>query len=230
MKSLKWFGVLAPLAFTVAATVGGCGQDVATCGTVCDLPGAPTQNCNTTCTATEAACATQTADPNCSGDFQLLLTCLDNAGTYDAINGLCESIAARVSAESSTPNGTPSDAGTPSSCSSATCSSVCATDGTQAASCADGCDLAQSQCSSLSEQYQALLTCLCESGGVTSAAASACAAEADALSSCMGVQVGSGVGGGTGVGPGVGTGVGGSSGSGVGYPGAGEDAGVPTPG
>lgn len=148
-----------------ATASGGCGQDVATCDTICALPEAPGSDCTTSCSDAQSACASSSAE--CGGDFQDYLTCLNNAGTYEAVDGLCAAIAARVASETSTRVGTPTgDGGTSSTCASATCSSVCATEGTAVESCTSGCEAAQAQCSVASDAFQSMLSCFCQAGGL----------------------------------------------------------------
>jgi hypothetical protein len=86
------FATLA-LTFVIAASwLSACGQDVATCATVCGLPGAAT-TCATACAAQQEKCSSSTDAPN----FQAYLTCLGNAGTYSATEGVCAELAAAVS-------------------------------------------------------------------------------------------------------------------------------------
>ncbi len=73
---------------------GGCGEDVATCDTICGFSDAPT-TCGSTCAAQDAACGTSVN----AGDFQAYLTCVNNAGSYGSIEGLCEAEATAVARE-----------------------------------------------------------------------------------------------------------------------------------
>ncbi len=161
MTAMRWFG--GTLLGAAGALFAACGQDVPTCGTVCALPGAP-PTCGSTCASQETACAAN----GCSGDVQALLTCLGNAETYAAVNGLCASIAATVAAETSVAPPAPIDAGVPSTgCAAATCASVCATYSGATAQCTSGCETSQASCGD-SAAFQAFLTCICEAGGLTS--------------------------------------------------------------
>jgi len=101
--------VLAALAVTsTAVTTGGCGQDVASCATVCALPDAEPTSCMTSCTSVELQCATA----GDGADLQLLLTCLSNAGLYSAIGGSCASEAKTVASACGQALGTGTGTGT----------------------------------------------------------------------------------------------------------------------
>jgi hypothetical protein len=200
MKAMACLGLVAFLGLSVAGGAGGCGQSVATCDSVCLLPGAPTSNdCSSSCTQAQTACASS----DCSGDFQLYLTCLQNAGTYAAVDGLCATIAATVATESSVPVGVPVDAGVTGSCASASCASVCATEGSAVESCTMGCETAQQECANFADTFQALLSCFCEAGGLIDNPPLQCTAQVNAIEqecATTGTSPGTGVG----VGPGVG--------------------------
>jgi hypothetical protein len=87
----------------VVFLAGGCGQDVATCDTICTTSGTCTAtvlaSCTSSCTSYQATC---TANVNAGGDFQQLLTCIGDSN--DACNGfasippLCAGEAAAVTA------------------------------------------------------------------------------------------------------------------------------------
>jgi hypothetical protein len=157
MKATTWLSGLAPLTLAAVLGSGGCGSDVATCASVCQLPGAPTDgSCTSNCDGTQTATATVGA----SGDFQAYLTCLENAGTYSAIDGVCAPIAQTVAAEAASAIG-----GSGGSCGSATCATVCAMGGGDTASCTETCTAAQTECSAAQAQFQTLLGCLCKAGG-----------------------------------------------------------------
>jgi len=72
---------------TLLGTANGCGQDVATCASVCPAP--PTgfvsaSSCLSGCTRTEQACASSGNE----GTFQLYLTCVSNAGGFPSQTSL----------------------------------------------------------------------------------------------------------------------------------------------
>lgn len=102
----------------LAVAVAGCGQDVATCDTICGFSDAPqpTSTCVNQCTTTQQACANAT--PSAAGDFQAYLTCIANSGSYQVVGGTCEPQVATVAklcgSVMSTPDGgTTSDSGVP---------------------------------------------------------------------------------------------------------------------
>ncbi len=73
------------------ALVVGCGQDAATCSTVC--PTGSSVTCTTACNAEESACTSASA----TTDFQALLTCIGNAGgSYTSLPPLCQTEADTV--------------------------------------------------------------------------------------------------------------------------------------
>jgi len=100
----------------------GCGQAVATCSSVCPeacggaaCPHSPEDPegvfCSSGCPALEASCSAS----GHSAELQLYLTCLGNAGGYQAGKSVCASIASLVSTEctgSGTGLGGEPDAGT----------------------------------------------------------------------------------------------------------------------
>jgi len=98
----------AALIVTAATAVAGCFQDVATCDTLCALPDAPGASCADSCNATQAACT----ETNALGDFQALLTCVGNTGTYASTTGDCAKEQATVDANCGlVERGTGSDGG-----------------------------------------------------------------------------------------------------------------------
>lgn len=214
MTSKPWLAFLAPVALTAALASGGCGQDVPSCSSVCAMPGAPS-TCETSCNAAETACVAA----SCSADVQAYLTCMGNAGTYTAINGLCAPIAKALGAESGVTQGASTGASgdasvTSASCVVATCASVCATEsGSSVASCAQGCTVTQETCSQAASEFQALLTCICDAGGYNGSTnvGSQCASALASLAGACPAIVTTGSGGSTG----SGTSIGGSSGGGV---------------
>ncbi len=161
MKASAWLGGLAALVtFMTVVGSGGCGSDVATCTTVCALPGA-TGSCPNDCGVSQTA----TAAVGASGDFQAYLTCLENAGTYSAVDGICAPIAQTVATETASAIGSGAvtgDSGV-SSCSGATCDTACAL-AYAPSDCQTFCAMAQTECATGQAQFQALLECLCEAG------------------------------------------------------------------
>jgi hypothetical protein len=195
-KSLALAVLVAGLAAPAAA--GGCGESTATCASDCALPDAPA-NCLATCSAAEAACTTSA----CSANFQWFLTCVGNAGTYEAISDRCGGAAraARVSVTTYEPllDAGPFDSALPDApqgaCATATCASVCSSDGPASAGCVSGCEQTQAACGSgAATAYQGLLTCLCMAGGLTpdsSVAPAVCASALDQLRAlCPEIMVG----------------------------------------
>jgi hypothetical protein len=164
------------LALVAMMGANACGSDVASCATVCTFSDAP-GGCATTCAANQTASAAIGA----GADFQAYLTCLNNAGSFAAAEEVCNASAETVATETHTAilqpgdgvggGGSGVDGGGGevanmggASCASATCASVCAAD--NELSCAQGCESAQASCTGESAEFQSLLTCLCESGGV----------------------------------------------------------------
>ncbi len=200
MNTRTWLGATTALALLMTIGAGGCGQEVATCTTVCALPDNPGNGCVSACTASEAACTTTA----CSADFQAYLTCLGNAGTYSAVDGLCAGLAKAVGAETTglppvdggLPDGDVTPDSTTGSCSTATCTSVCATE-TAAGDCAAGCETTASECAAESVAFQALLTCICEAGGLVAQGAltAECSAVAQDLAATCPSITGIGMGG-----------------------------------
>src|ERR1700722_15213012 len=115
MLSRGSFVVLLALPVALAGAASSCGQDAATCATICGFSDAPV-NCTTTC-GRQQACAT-------GADFQAYLTCVASAGEYRAEipSGLC---GAQASAVTNDCAGAPSPLGTGSGSSSTSSSSVC---------------------------------------------------------------------------------------------------------
>ncbi len=75
---------LAFLAGLTSTAAVGCGQDVASCSSVCGSDA----DCSSMCSDLETNCS----DANASSDFQDLLTCLGNAGgTFGDVPPLCTS-------------------------------------------------------------------------------------------------------------------------------------------
>jgi hypothetical protein len=89
MTIKAWLAVSLEAAIVLAAA--GCGQDVATCGTICGFADAP-QGCQTACDNTQQECTTAGA----AGDFQAYLTCVANCGSYEVVGGTCASQVATV--------------------------------------------------------------------------------------------------------------------------------------
>jgi hypothetical protein len=109
-----------------------------------------------------------------------------NAGTYEAVDGDCASLAESVHISPVPRDGGPpvdasrnsSDAG---ACGGATCTTVCALeDG--GASCLSQCEQEQAECSGAAKAFQGLLTCVCQHPTTTMGPVNdACLTEAEAL-------------------------------------------------
>ena len=86
----------------VGVVATGCGQAVATCGSLCpsacgggDCPRSPeAEFCPTGCAALEASCTASGHE----ADLQLYLTCLANAGGYELGQSACAGVASAVEA------------------------------------------------------------------------------------------------------------------------------------
>jgi hypothetical protein len=182
MSMRIWLSAVMSGVIGAATLSGGCGQDVATCGTVCELPNADADTCSETCSEWQSV----GSEPGYGGDFQALLTCLSNAGDYDAVTGVCASFVAALDADE---RGGPisdsgaSDSASSTSCANATCVSVCAkTDA--AASCTSQCEIAAATCpASAAGVFQAVLTCVCSAGIGTATTGTACANQLQAYES-----------------------------------------------
>jgi len=110
MTSRTLFGGCLAFALVVlGAGLGACGQDAATCDSVCALPDAPTPNstCTSGCTTGQSECVSA----GYGGTFQQLLTCIENAGTYVSATELCASQTAAIQSECSTSTGIQSSSG-----------------------------------------------------------------------------------------------------------------------
>jgi hypothetical protein len=172
MNAKTWLGGLVSAMVGLVPSAGlvglssvgpaGCGQDVATCGDICALPDAPA-DCVTGCNLSQATAASSGRGP----DFQAYLTCVANAQTYAAVDGLCADAARTVNVSTTLGGGdTPADASvTSEDCAAATCASVCAGE-TAETSCATDCTNSQNTCVAFSAEFQALLSCLCEGGNI----------------------------------------------------------------
>ena len=80
-------GMLAAVPLAALSVTGACGQDVATCSSICTVTatssctGTLNPNCVTDCQSYQQTCQTQ----NAGGDFQALVTCI--ADSHVACNG-----------------------------------------------------------------------------------------------------------------------------------------------
>jgi hypothetical protein len=118
---------------TLLGTAGACGQDVATCASICAFPGAGPE-CLTDCNTQQSACTAA----GYAGNFQDYLTCIGTVGTYgvqqdvqttnpgelaqySTVVPLCAAEVAAIASECGTPS--PGLAGTGSGTSSSTGSS-----------------------------------------------------------------------------------------------------------
>jgi hypothetical protein len=180
MNAKTWLGALVPVALVAIVGSGGCGTGVATCASICALPDAPSPSstCTTSCMNSQAAATA----PGAAADFQDYLTCVENEGTYLAVSEICAPQAKTVVNDTHTMISPPVDGGNtnttsdadstgdstaPSTCATATCASVCATEGTESADCASGCAASESECPNAGADFQAVLTCICQNGGLT---------------------------------------------------------------
>jgi hypothetical protein len=179
MKLTGYAAALAPVFLVAGAIAAGCGSDVATCASICALPNAVPSSCLNDCSDMQKSLTTAEA-----GDFQAWLTCVQNAGDYSAVNGICASISATVADEArQSPPGGGGDSGADAasrSCTAATCSAVCGLVANSTA-CLTACTAARAECSASSVAFQALLNCLCQNGGWLDNAPTAAACATDLL-------------------------------------------------
>jgi hypothetical protein len=98
------------VALGAATGTQGCGQSVASCGSICGLADSPGA-CATQCEENQVACSAT----GYGAEFQAYLTCIDNAGTYASVTGICATVAQTMTNDCSDSHITPPvDGGTPS--------------------------------------------------------------------------------------------------------------------
>jgi hypothetical protein len=98
MQTKAWLVGGIAAALYVLGIAEGC-QDAATCDSICALPDAP-MGLGDTCSS-GCGMGQKSADAaGTGGDFQALLTCVQNAGTYAAVSGICAAEAATVRTDS----------------------------------------------------------------------------------------------------------------------------------
>jgi hypothetical protein len=190
MVRWRYFGALVVFATVGPWSAGGCANTTPDCGSLC-LDNAP--ECSNSCDATYSACyakgasayfqlyvtclsnagSSASAADDCTGIAKTVQSVCgstidigsDSGGGVDSGVVVGDSGATGSGGGGGGGGGGSSGDASAASCESASCESVCADYGTGEENCVTGCTSAEAACSEDAAQFEAVLECLCQSGG-----------------------------------------------------------------